>query len=126
MAVTSAVVFPILSTLLSSVVGGSVDPTAPVITTQPEAQSIIVGETLTLVANASGAVSQQWFLDGGAIAGATSATYTKSNAQLADSGNYFCRFTNAVDPTDTNTVAGTVTSASGTLTFNGTNQYGTI
>ena len=122
---TSDVVSAVVSVVVSQVVINSVVPTAPVITTQPIAQSISVGATLTLIAAASDAVSQQWYLGGVAVSGATSATYTKTNAQLADSGNYFCRFTNAVGTTDTSTVAGTVTAVT-TLAFNGTNQYGTI
>ena len=116
---TSDVVSAVVSVVVSQVVINSVVPTAPVITTQS------VGATLTLIAAASDAVSQQWYLGGVAVSGATSATYTKTNAQLADSGNYFCRFTNAVGTTDTSTVAGTVTAVT-TLAFNGTNQYGTI
>jgi hypothetical protein len=110
----------------TSTVAANVTAVTPIVTTQPTAQSIAVGATLTLVAAADGATSQQWYLGGVAVSGATSATYSKSNAQLADSGNYFCRFTNATGTTDTSTVAGTVTAAAGTLTFNGTNQYGTI
>jgi hypothetical protein len=110
----------------TATVAANVTAVAPIITTQPTAQSIAVGATLTLVAAADGAVSQQWYLAGVAVTGATSATYTKANAQTTDSGNYFCRFTNSTGSTDTSTVAGTVTATSGTLIFNGTNQYGTI
>jgi hypothetical protein len=112
----------------TATVAANVTAVAPIITTQPTTQSIAVGATLTLVAAADGATSQQWYLAGVAVTGATSTTYTKTNAQLANSGNYFCRFTNATGSTDTSTVAGTVTAAAGgdTLTFNGTNQYGTI
>lgn len=64
------------------------------------------GETLTLSATAystsgsgspitSGITAYQWYkggtADGNKIAGATSATYTKSNCTLDDAGDYYCK-----------------------------------
>lgn len=59
----------------------------PTITTQPSSQAILTGDTLTLSATISGAASYQWKKDGVAIAGATSATYSKSFLP-ADTGSY--------------------------------------
>ena len=51
------------------------------------------GETISLSAvpvGGSGAFTYQWKLNGVAIPGATSPTYTKPNCSLADAGNYTC------------------------------------
>jgi len=116
-------------TEFTALTGISGTPTAPIITLQPLPQTITVGDTLTMSAAAGGALSQQWYLDGSPILGATSTTYSKANAQLVDDGDYFCRFTNATGTTDTNIVTSTVSAApggGGTLSFNGIDQYGTI
>lgn len=44
----------------------------------------------------------QWKKDGAAIEGATSPSYTKSDAQLTDAGKYVAEFTNKVGTTPTN------------------------
>lgn len=81
---------------------------APVITTQPVAQTGSIGGsvTFTVAATGSGTLSYQWKKDGVAIAGATSATLTLTNIQGSDSGVY------SVTVTGT---AGTVTSNAVTL-----------
>jgi len=63
---------------------------APVITTHPISVDLIVGDTLTLSIEATGATSYQWQKDYVDIYGATSATYTIPNVDLSDSGNYLC------------------------------------
>ena len=65
-------------------------PGLPQISTQPAAQVVGAGTTLTLtVAGADPAgYAYQWFKDGSAISGATSAVYSKPAAQLADGGLY--------------------------------------
>jgi hypothetical protein len=65
----------------------SVTPLAA-ISTQPTAQTVCQGTTLSLSTSATNAASYQWLLNGTPIAGATSSNYSKSNAQSADSGNY--------------------------------------
>jgi hypothetical protein len=51
--------------------------------------SFCVGETLELTVGATGDnLSYQWYKDGNAIAGATSADYEVSNIQLSDAGDY--------------------------------------
>jgi hypothetical protein len=66
-------------------------PTAPVITTQPAAQSVTAGQsaTFTVVASGTGPLSYQWQKNGTAIAAASSASYTTPPASLADSGTRF-------------------------------------
>ncbi|QDH49038.1 tailspike protein [Pantoea phage Phynn] len=66
----------------------------PVFTTQPAAQSVAAGGTLTLTVAAdyvrvnNGATPVQWYKDGVAISGATALTYTKANVTSADAGSY--------------------------------------
>jgi uncharacterized delta-60 repeat protein len=64
---------------------------------RPFDQTINAGQTLTLTANAAGTstISYQWLKNGTNISGATSATLTIPNAQIADSGYYSVRVSNA-------------------------------
>lgn len=75
---------------------------APTITTEPAGQTVAIGGTITLTVVAAvpagttekpqpagaATISYQWRKDNVDIPGATSATYTKSSAVVADSGNY--------------------------------------
>ncbi|QIG60728.1 hypothetical protein VPT02_152 [Vibrio phage VPT02] len=67
----------------------------PTITTQPTNQVLGSGEQLQLTVAASGGTRYQWYKDGAVISGATSATYTKDNAQSADAGNYYVEVYNS-------------------------------
>ena len=58
----------------------------------------------------------QWYKDGVAIEGATSATYSKSSAIVDDAGSYYCRVTNAFGSVNSN--AATVTVAANTVDAN--------
>ena len=49
------------------------------------------GETITLNATCLGATHFQWYKGTDPIAGATSATYTKTNCTIEDGGNYYCK-----------------------------------
>lgn len=76
--------------------GGSDDPTvtpamAPTITTAPVASTVNAGGTVTftVAATGSGTLSYQWRVDGVAIAGATSASYTTPALSAADSGKSY-------------------------------------
>lgn len=84
---------------------------APQITGQPASETVAVGQGVTLKVNASGAPAPtyQWFKDGVAISGATSATYTIAAVSPADAGSYTVAITNS---------AGTVTSTAAVLTVN--------
>lgn len=86
-------------------------PTAPAITTQPASQTVTVGSsvTFTVAASGTGPLSYQWRFNGGAISGATSASFTIASAQTSNAGNYSALVTNS---------AGSATSALATLTVN--------
>lgn len=60
------------------------------ITLQPQSQTALFGSPLTLsvAATGTGALSYQWYKDGAAIAGATSAAYTVGNPTSATAGTY--------------------------------------
>jgi hypothetical protein len=85
--------------------------TPPVITSQPQGVSVIGGNTATFTVAATGSspLAYQWRFNGGNIAGATSSSYSRVNAQGADAGNYSVVITNAL---------GAVTSAVAPLTVN--------
>ncbi|WP_322936371.1 PQQ-dependent sugar dehydrogenase [Nocardioides bizhenqiangii] len=65
--------------------------TAPSISAQPRDATVGVGQAATFTVEAQGAapLSYQWFRNGTAISGATSASYTLTNAQPSDSGASF-------------------------------------
>ena len=83
---------------------------APAITTQPVAQTATIGGNVSFSVAATGTapLSYQWKKDGVAIAGATAATLTLTNAQGADAGSYSVTITSS---------AGTITSNAVTLTI---------
>lgn len=82
---------------------------APILTQQPQNQSVAVGQTATfsVTAAGTGTLSYQWQENSANITGATSASYTTPAAIAADSGSTF-----AVIVTDG---AGSVTSNAATL-----------
>ena len=67
------------------------DPVAPGITTQPANQSVTAGQTATfsVVATGTQPLTYQWQKNGGAIAGATSASYATPATTTADNGSTF-------------------------------------
>ncbi len=69
---------------------------APMITVPPTSQQICTGSALVLSVSASYASSYQWSLNGTAIPGATSSSYTVSSATSADVGSYSVTVTNGV------------------------------
>jgi Immunoglobulin domain len=79
---------------------------APAINTPPTSQHVCTGASIVLTVNASYAASYQWNFNGTPIPGATSATYTISNAAAVNAGNYTVTVTNG---------AGSVTSAVATI-----------
>jgi endonuclease/exonuclease/phosphatase family metal-dependent hydrolase len=86
----------------------------PAITTQPQNQSIIAGQTATFSVAATGTppLNYQWFFSGINIAGAITNPFTLANVQLANAGNYSVVITN---------IAGSVTSSAAPLTVLFTN-----
>jgi pectate lyase len=90
---------------------GGTTVTAPTITTQPASQTVTAGGSVTFNVAASGTspFTYQWRFNGTNISGATSSTYSLSNVQSANAGNYSVVVTNS---------AGSATSANATLTVN--------
>ena len=89
--------------------------TAPVITTQPVAQSVTVGQTATfsVVATGTPAPTYQWYKNSAAISGATAATYTTPATVATDNGStFYVVVTNSVGSVTSNTFTLTVTSSS--------------
>ena len=86
---------------------------APLITTQPADQSTTAGQTATLTATATGnpAPTYQWQKNGTDIPGATSASYTITNAQQTDAGSYTVVVTNSLGSVTSNAATLTVTAA---------------
>lgn len=88
----------------------------PVITSQPQSATVMVGGnfTLSVTATCAAPLSYQWHQFAPYIAGATNSSYTKTNAQTTDSGTY------TVDVYMTDSVPGlrgaSVTSAPATVT----------
>ncbi len=87
-------------------------PVAPSITTQPVSQTVTEGQPATFNVTASGTspLSYQWQKNGVAIAGATSPSFTTPVTVLADNGAQF--------KVVVSNSAGSVTSATATLTVN--------
>ena len=63
---------------------------APVVTTPPASQYVTPGSSVTfsVAASGTGPLTYQWRLNGTAIAGATSATYSVTNVQIGNMGFY--------------------------------------
>jgi hypothetical protein len=97
----------------------STTATAPTITSQPASQTVNVGGTASFSVAASGTapLSYQWRFNGAAISGATSGSFTVTNAQTANAGSYTVVVTNSV---------GTATSSVATLTVNTPTSGGII
>ena len=85
-------------------------PVAPVISTQPVNQSVVVGQsaTFSVVATGGGTITYQWKKNGTDISGATNSTYTTPATAIGDSG--------AVFTVVVSNAAGPVTSAEASLT----------
>jgi hypothetical protein len=98
--------WPYAQNILNNIAGG-----APTIT-NPSNQSVVVGgnATFTVAVTSSTAYTVQWFANGVLIPGATSLSYTLSNAQLANSGTlYNAVATNAAGNASSLTASLTVT-----------------
>lgn len=71
--------------------------TAPALAAPPQGVTVNAGSPVSLAVTVTGTApfSYQWFRDGIALAGATSATYALAAAQSTDAGNYTVRVTNS-------------------------------
>jgi beta-lactamase superfamily II metal-dependent hydrolase len=81
----------------------------PSISTQPASQTVVQGTaaTFSVVAGGTAPLTYQWRFNGANISGATTSSYTRSNAQTTHQGNYSVVVANS---------AGSVTSANASLT----------
>jgi glucose/arabinose dehydrogenase len=83
----------------------------PRITQEPQDQTVLLGSPATFTVGADGATSYQWFRNGGAIGGATSASYTLAQTTINDNNALFrARVSNAAGSVDTRDARLTVTS----------------
>ncbi|PYJ02748.1 MAG: hypothetical protein DME25_15375, partial [Verrucomicrobia bacterium] len=75
--------------------------TPPAITVQPQSQSVSVGASVNFSVTASGSVplSYQWRFNGTNIAGATTNSFTRTNAQPVHAGTYSVEVTNGAGST---------------------------
>ncbi len=98
-----------------SVSAGTALAVAPSIVTQPVSVSVGAGNTATFAVGVSGSgpMAYQWLRDGQSIGGATAAFLSLAQASGADAGSYAVRVSNS---------AGSVTSASVTLTVGASGQ----
>jgi len=81
----------------------------PIITTQPQSQTVTEGSSVTFNVTSSGADLQyQWYKDGKAINGATEENYTISTVRTDDAGNYTVTVSNSVGSVTSDTAILTV------------------
>jgi len=87
---------------------------APVITAQPAAAAVTVGDTVTLAvtATSTAALAYQWRRDGTALAGATTATLTLPAITAAQAGSYTVVVSNSAGSITSNAALVTVSAAS--------------
>jgi uncharacterized protein (TIGR02145 family) len=105
-------------------------PVAPSITTPPQTQTVTAGQSVTFSVTATGTapLSYQWYKDGTAISGATSASYSIANVQAANAGTYTVTASNGTLPNATSAGAVLTVSAAtgGTVTDTDGNVYQTV
>ena len=110
----TVVVTNVVGSVTSSKATLTVTPvvSSPTIASQPTSLTIVQGSlaSFTVVANGTGNLSYQWYVNGNVIGGATSATYTINTTSASDAGSYTVTVTNQV---------GSISSAAAQLTFNG-------
>ncbi|MSU49019.1 MAG: matrixin family metalloprotease [Opitutus sp.] len=84
----------------------SVPVALPSISAAPVAQTVAVGERISLrvVATSSVAITYQWFKDNEAIPEATGTTFVLAAARASDTGSYTVRITNSVGSVTTDAV----------------------
>ncbi len=92
--------------------GAADSSTSPTITSQPASVSVASGGSaiFSVTAAGTGTLTYQWYKDGTAVSGATSASYTVSSATAANAGSYYVKVTSPY---------GVVTSSAATLTVDG-------
>ena len=84
----------------------------PIITTQPQAQTICAGANASFTVAATGSgLTYQWRRNGTDISGATASTYTITGATAASAGNYDVVITTSCNTTITSNTAGLTVNA---------------
>jgi len=101
---------PVLN--LTAIVGSS-----PAITTQPTSVTVTSGTTVVFNVTATNSPNYQWYLNGSAIPGATSARLVINGPTAANAGSYACTVTNA---------SGSASSVPATLSFMATANPGRL
>ncbi|MBI1224704.1 MAG: T9SS type A sorting domain-containing protein [Bacteroidetes bacterium] len=76
---------------------GSSAGSAPIVTQNPQSQSVCQGDGVTFSISATGAqpLTFQWYKNGNPITGASQNVYNIAAASQANAGNYTCKVTNA-------------------------------
>jgi hypothetical protein len=97
------------------------------ISTQPAAQSVAVGgsATFTVAATGTGTLTYQWYKNGLAIAGATSATLTLNSLQRADNGGVISVIVSGTSGSVTSSSVGLTVLASRLINISGRAYVGT-
>jgi hypothetical protein len=95
------------SVALNTTTSTSLYDVGPIITTEPQSQSVTAGASVTFNVVSVSATSQtyQWRKDGVALSGATAASLTLSNVQSANAGAYSVAVTNTVKSGTATTVS---------------------
>jgi uncharacterized protein (TIGR02145 family) len=102
---------------------------APTITTQPQSQTVTVGQSVTFSVTATGTAPlwYQWYKDGAKISGASSSSYSIPNVQAGNAGTFTVKVSNGTLPNATsNGAVLTVNPASGTVNDIDGNVYHTV
>ena len=103
---------------LDDVSVNSLGPTAPTIITQPTNETVTLSSNATFMVVATGVPmpNYYWSQNGLPIAGATNSTYSITNVQAADSGQYICVASNASGTATSQAATLSVTSLAPTIT----------
>ncbi len=98
------------------------EATPPVISAQPQGQTVIAGQSATFTVTATGtALSYQWRFNSSPIAGATGSSFMTNNVQIGSAGSYSVVITNSVGATNSANAVLTVNfSLAATATVGGT------
>src|SRR5262245_25248775 len=92
----------------------------PVITSQPQNQTVSPGNTAVFNVIATGATAYQWQSNGATVPGATNSTLTVPNAQLSDAGYYLVLVKNSFGWTPSSIVYLSVVDTAGRVPFSTT------